>query len=413
MEARGRSSEKRVWAKGVGTAFEFLNQQRRWEPIVDPFVINKLGKLCAYNETSVVTYDGRDNGQKYQTVQQADGMLAQTNIRTGVVRCIRLVPFFFEFEERPFDWRPVTEPQALMSLTAVLASSLPKRYKYKSATTHDEHEAEATLIGEKGLLQQRNVKTQKRRHIRPTPTGPDGEPHFEFLDDDGWKPVSEACVKQLAAVAVGRGEAFYDITHVAGKAAGKTFKYRATLGADGFITQTNTSTNAARQVRPAPWLGHGRSRHIAGAGLLDQLMGRGAPVRADPTNGYYPGREQMEAEGPIEIGVGVPIQVTVPIVEGIALGAPLGQSGETVVPTMQTMPMTTVAAEQFYVPEHVPMGSAENPVELQEVAPQGPVQGVYYYQPQVMEPGDPGHIPMAIPAMEPGNPGHIPMAIPV
>ena len=145
------------------------------------------------------------------------------------------------------------------------------------------------------------------RHIRPTPTGPDGEPHFEFLDDEGWKPVSEVCVKQLAAVAVGRGEAFYDIRHVAGKAAGSTYKYKATLGSDGFITQTNTSTNAARQVRPAPWLGHGRSGHVAGGGLLDKLMGRGAPVRADPTNGYFPGREQMEGAVPIEMGT--PIQV--------------------------------------------------------------------------------------------------------
>ena len=156
--------EKRVWAKGVGTAFEFLNEQYRWEPIVDPIVINELGKLCAYNATTVVTYDGRDNGQSYRTVQQADGMLSQTNIRTGVSRCIRLVPFFFEFEEGPFDWRPVTDPKALMALTAVLASSLPKQYKYKSATTHDEHEAEAKLVGEKGLLQQRNVATQKRRY---------------------------------------------------------------------------------------------------------------------------------------------------------------------------------------------------------------------------------------------------------
>ena len=337
----------RVWAKGVGTAFEFLNEHRQWEPIVDPFVINQLGKLCAYNSTTEVTYDGRNNGQSYKTIQQPDGMLAQTNIRTGVTRHIRLVPFFFEFKEGPSDWRPVTDPKALMALTAVLASSLPKQYTYRSATTHDDHKAETTLIGEKGLLQQRNLATQKKRcsaiklsrrtpyvragsatcstcmyclrtpanhrshacvqllcvvdrHIRPTPIGPDGQPHFEFLDDDGWKPVSEVCVKQLAAVAVGRGDAFYDIKHVAGKAAGSTFHYQAKLGEDGFIVQTNTSTRAERQVRPAPWIGHGRGGNVGASlgGMFDRFMGREGGIRADPTNGYYPGREEIEGASP-------------------------------------------------------------------------------------------------------------------
>ena len=83
------------------------------------------------------------------------------------------------------------------------------------------------------------------------------------------------------------------------------------------------------------------------------------------------------------------MQVNVPIVDGA-----LWQPGMTVAPTMQTMPMTTVAAEQFYVPEHVPMGSAEAPVEMQYAVQETPVQEVYYYHPEVMEPGN-SFLPMA------------------
>ena len=393
--ASGKPTSNRgahVWAKGVGTSFEFLNDSNLWQPITDPYVINKLGQLCAHNITTTVTYSSLASGQKYRASQDPDGLIAQTNIHTGVVRHIRLVPHFFEFEEGPHDWRPVTDPEALMALTAVLASSLPKTYKYTSKATGYQGEAESTLCDPRGLIEQRNLVTQKKRRIRCTPVGPDGQPHFEFHDNnDVWRSVSECCVKQLAAVAAGRGDAYYSINHVAGPAAGQTFHYHASLGADGFITQRNTGTNAKREVRPAPWLGHAR------AALTAEREGsaeEGPRIRADPTNGYYrgaPEEEQREPVAPKAVPVAMPVvapSYEPPVAQPVTMATPIG--GQTVVPTATTttttMMMTQMPASSFYSPEVVPMGTAVDPVAVQEVAAVPMAQQVYYYQPSVMEP---------------------------
>ena len=82
------------------------------------------------------------------------------------------------------------------------------------------------------------------------------------------------------------------------------------------------------------------------------------------------------------------MQVTVPIVDGIAFG--MGTAAQAA--TTMAMTMTTMAAENFYVPETVPMGTAEAPVEMVvDAVPVGEME-VYYYQPEVMEPGDPGYV---------------------
>ena len=343
---------RRVWAKGVGTSFEFLDDKNAWQLITDRYVIDQLGRLCSHNNTTEVSYDGRAMGngqQQYRAKQEPDGMIVQRNVATGKQRSIRLVPFFFEFEEGQHHWKPVVDPEALVSLTAVLASSINKTYKYTSQSNGYQGEGEGVLIGEKGLIEQRNIRTQRKRRIRPSPVGPDGKPHFEFLDNDGWKPVPEACVKQLAAVAAGRGDAHYKVTI----AAGTSFEYHATLADDGFIVQKNASTGKKRDVRPAPWLGHA-TRAAA------------AKERVDSTNGYYRGMREQER------GATAPVS-----------GGPVHR------------------AEEFYEPEHVPMGTPVAPVVLEEQAiaqsaPQAQAS-FYYYQPSVMEPGDPGYVPTAHP----------------
>ena len=415
----------RIWARGVGTAFEFLNDSNNWQPIVDKYVIDQLGRLCAHNSTAVVTYDGRANGQQYRTVQASDGMILQTNIATSVQRPLRLVPFFFEFEEGPSDWRPVVDPEALMSLTAVLASSINKRYTYTSQSTGYQGEADATLVDERGLIEQRNLQTQTRRRIRATPVGPDGAPHFEFLDESGWAAVSNSCVKQLAAVAVGRGDAFYTIEHAAGRAAGTSQRYHARLAEDGFIVQRNIGTGVERRVRAAPWLGHGTGADS-----------EGTRIRADPTDGYYRGREkESPAQTPEPPELAAPIPMAVPIVN------PSSSSNmattTTTTTTTQTVMMAAQPAQSFYVPEAVPMGTMAEPVLLQEAQPLPTAQPIYYYQPEVMEPGDvsvprlglggclvprcgvtmwhwaPSAHKSTVRALVCGQPGHVPMAHPV
>ena len=72
---------------------------------------------------------------------------------------------------------------------------------------------EVQCIDEKGLLLQRNVQSGTLRRIRATPVGPDGMPHFEYLDNgDVWyvlincgKPasifssISHVCPKPVLA----------------------------------------------------------------------------------------------------------------------------------------------------------------------------------------------------------------------
>ena len=368
----------RVWAQGVGTSFEFLDDSQRWQPIVDPYVINKLGELCAHNSTTLVTYKNFANGQSYRAVQDPDGLIAQTNVRTNAERHIRLVPHFFEFEEGPKDWRPVTDPEALMALSAVLASSLPKRYTYTSATTGYRGSAESSLVDARGLIEQRNVQTQKKRRIRCTPVGPDGAPHFEFHDTkDVWRAVSPCCVKQLAAVAAGRGDAFYSVTHVAGPAKGKTFAYQAFLDESGFVKQRNTETSKVRELRPAPWRGHGCVAEASEKGE------QGPRIRVDPTDGYFRGKVVEEA--PVvtaqTLQVAVPVMAATPVVDALPLQDAMP------VATATTITMTQMPAQSFYSPEEVPMGTAISPVSLQDAGDIPMAQPVYYYDPSVMEPG--------------------------
>ena len=210
---RGSNSIPAVWrthrvrAQGVGSAFERLDEQRRWQPIGDIATINALGKLCAGEHTGSEVYAGKVYaGEQCTATQTAEGLIKESwsqawEYASGV-RMIRLVPFFFEFENGPRDWKPCTDPEACMALTAVLVSSSTKTYKVTSWAGEQRYEAQC--VDDKGLLLQRNVATGKLRRIRTTPVGPDGAPHFEFLDNgDLWQAVDPVCVKILAAATTG------------------------------------------------------------------------------------------------------------------------------------------------------------------------------------------------------------------
>lgn len=109
----------------AGSAFEFLDDQQKWQRIGDHYVINKLGELCA-GKAEVVEY--RVGANQLRTTLGANGILSQTNVATGMQRPVRLMPFFFEYEEGPRKWLPVTDPPALIALTAVVVSSSSKEY---------------------------------------------------------------------------------------------------------------------------------------------------------------------------------------------------------------------------------------------------------------------------------------------
>ena len=81
-------------AKGVGMAFQFLNDQRKWQMITEEHVIRALGRLCSDRETRQVHYSSR--GNEYRATQGREGNIIQTNTATNVERNVRLVPFFFE-----------------------------------------------------------------------------------------------------------------------------------------------------------------------------------------------------------------------------------------------------------------------------------------------------------------------------
>ena len=338
---------KNEYAAGVGSAFEFLlSGWNEWIPIRDEIVIDELGALCSYNATTQVIY--QLGGQAYKAVQQRNGMIEQTNVETGTTRLIRLMPFFFEFEKERGVWAAVTEPEALMSLTAVLTSSLPKIYTYtdESGTTHT---SEAILINEKGLLQQRNVTTQKTRRIRPTPIGPDGMAYWECKDAEGrWRAIPTAsCAQMMWVVAAGggRGDACYKMSVAGlGDTGGQkvTFSYKVSLKDDGFPTQLNLSSRAERPLRPAPWLGHGVTRWLP-------------HLRADPTNGYYrgqPSAERKANQAATRTGVGTYAHWELP------------------------------PAQSFYVPGKCMMGTEQSPVLMKEndheVEPAVPQSYVYY-----------------------------------
>ena len=112
--ARSMESDK-CWAKGVGCAFDILSDNNQWAPIIDAAVVDQLGRLVATNATTEVTYELA--GRQYRAVA-VDGMLRQTEGESGGEGAIRLVPFFFEMEERADCWVPIREPEALSALSA-------------------------------------------------------------------------------------------------------------------------------------------------------------------------------------------------------------------------------------------------------------------------------------------------------
>uniref|UniRef100_A0A7S2CTY9 EF-hand domain-containing protein n=1 Tax=Haptolina brevifila TaxID=156173 RepID=A0A7S2CTY9_9EUKA len=331
---------------GVGTAFDFLDDKDQWVPITDVGMIDSLGKLCAFNRTTSVEYSF--SGNQYRATQEPDGSITQVNTVYGTKRDIRLVPFFFEFEFASGVWKPVTTPEALTALTAVIASSQSKQYKALNEQFNDYQPYESSLLNEQGLIQQRNTNSGTKRRIRLTPVGPDGEPHFEFRDgavgSGIWKEVSPSCLKQLAAVAAGRGDAHYDITYPPNHPApvrGSTQQYHARLELDGFVIQKNKATGVERPLRPAPWLGHATE------------IAADPSRRIDSTEGFIPRRvrEAPEQRAPSE-------EVTASWEGG-------GRR----------------AARDFYEPEAVDMGEEGRPVALEEVIPMATPVGppVYYY----------------------------------
>jgi hypothetical protein len=114
----------RVRAKGVGSAFERLDENRKWQPIEDVATINALGKLCSGPDSAEVEYARGTLGvPNCRATQTKEGLIKETvtdsGSVTGTESMVRLVPFFFEFENGPRDWQPCTDPVACMALTAV------------------------------------------------------------------------------------------------------------------------------------------------------------------------------------------------------------------------------------------------------------------------------------------------------
>jgi len=238
-------------------------------------------------------------------------VLTQTNVSTGMQRPIRLVPFFFEYEDGQ-RWSAVTDHPAIVALTALLASSRHKRYV--APTPLGQQSYEAVLRDECGLIAQFNLASGKERRIRPTPVGPDGEQHFEYLETkrpsgSDWNRVAGSCVKQLAAVAAGRGDTHYRIGE---------WTYHAWLHADGFVRQRNQTTGKERLLRPAPWLGHGGVR------------------RADSTDGYIP-----QAAPPQLMQIPQPEPL-------VAMGVPMMTSTTTTTTTTTTQTVQTAMPVAMY-----------------------------------------------------------------
>jgi hypothetical protein len=354
-----------TWAKGVGTAFEILSGSNTWTPITHPDIIDQLGRLAACNPVTEVEYSA--GGATYKTTMRDDGMLSQLDPATGATQLLRLVPFFFEYEASRGQWKAVTQPEAIHALTAVLASSMPRTYR--CSTELGEQRYTTKLVNEQGLMLQRNNSSGTTRAVRATPVGPDGAPHFEYLEHaqhwrspglSSWSPVSREAARMLARCAAGQGDCHYG-------AGGQT--YRATLTADGFIDQINESTRAVRPIRPAPWLGHGQSRIT------------------DSTDGWVPMGEPVAA--PVAAPVAVPVAPTPPTAPRVSMATPInlagwagplyGADGQPIaMPSMQP-------AANFFMPAAVPMGTTVDPVAV----PMGSVQNaiplaptMYYYQPQ-------------------------------
>ena len=205
-----RRGAGKVRATGVGMSFEYHDAVRGrfpWKPIVEKNVIDQLGRLCGmqpgeYRHLNQVEYQHttEDGGTvDYVTTQGSDGYLTQKNAKTGTERPVRMTPFFFEFKEKANDWRPITDPEVLMSLTAVLASSAVKTYSYVSTTTKYHGTADATLQTEAGLIEQ--VRAAERcPHAEARLVAPPPPP---LLDGDG----------APHELAVGSGEKKYRSAH--------------------------------------------------------------------------------------------------------------------------------------------------------------------------------------------------------
>ena len=271
----------------------------------------------------------------------------------------------------------MSAPEALTALTAVLASSRLKAYRTTNAQggTFD---YEAILLNEQGLIQQCNLSTNKKRRVRCTPIGPDGEAHFEFrkgpIGSADWREVSPSCVGQLRAVAAGRGESHYTITYPKGVphrniSPGTSFRYKASLSPDGFIVQKNLDTGAERPLRPAPWLG------LANAVPEER--------RADPTNGFVPG----ELEVPPERMQGRRRAEEFYQPEAVSLGsaeAPVALTEEAPPPPSQPSPSSWPVAPTVPVAQPVaqPVVPVAQPVVPQVMPQVVPAQPIFYYQPQ-------------------------------
>ena len=93
----------------------------------------------------------------------------------------------------------------------MLVSSATKTYTVASGHGGSYGQTyEAQCIDEKGLLLQRNVQSGTLRRIRATPVGPDGMPHFEYLDNgDVWYVLINNCGKPASI--------FSSISHVCPK----------------------------------------------------------------------------------------------------------------------------------------------------------------------------------------------------
>ena len=211
---------------------------------------------------------------------------------------------------------------------------------------------------------QTNSASGTTRQLRASPVGPDGKPHFEVLEAEvdwrpglsNWSPVSEEAARMLHACAAGRGDCHYRV--------GESI-CSATLGADGFVDQTDLSTGARRPLRPAPWLGHGSSRVV------------------DPTDGWVPMAEPLQMAEPLAAP-----PPFLGMMGGGGGGGGWGGGGSSSMATVVTTTTTTTVyapAATFYQPEACPMGTVVDPISLaptQTVGPAHPVGPAYFYRPQ-------------------------------
>ena len=223
---------------------------------------------------------------------RSDGMLAQVEVASGAVQLLRLVPFFFEFEASRGVWQAFTEPEAITALTAILASSKPRTYK--CTTNLGEQSYETSLMNEQGMMLQRNLQSGTTRSVRATPVGPDGQPHFEYLErEKNWKPGLSSRAQSTT-----RWRACSRLSRRGTATALWSRTAPTTLTADGFIDQINLETKAVRPIRPAPWLG--RNTRVTDA--TDSWVPTAVPVAHSlPVAAAVPQAEPVTQATPISL----------------------------------------------------------------------------------------------------------------